>query len=196
MALDFKEIRKTVIDSVKEAIGDDLTQVDNPITSETYGAVFNARPNPEKPIPDYPYAVLDVLSVRDTDWYLTQKVYDQQTDQFQFETHMTIEMQISIYGGDAIMLAEKLKVSYRREDIIAILREGGLGIADVQSVEILPELLQTDFLEAAFIKLSVRVCDVHIDPVSDIIEDAIVDGELVCTKSGDPLPIHIDTTSN
>lgn len=70
MALDLKELRKVIIDSVKASIGGDLAQTENTDTNETYGTVFNARPNPELPVPEYPYAVLDILSIKDTDWYL------------------------------------------------------------------------------------------------------------------------------
>ena len=196
MAIDLKEVRKTVIDSIKLAIGDDLSQTTNPVTQETYGLVMNARPNPEKPVPEYPYAVLDVLAIDDTDWYLTALNYDSGSDRLRYETHKTITMQISIFGGDAILLGNKLATAYRRDDMITLLREGEIGIADVQNVQILPELLQTDWLEAAFVQLTVRVNDIFIDPESEIIDAVILDGELECTGTGTPIPIHIDTTQN
>ena len=195
MAIDLKEIRKTVIDTIKLAIGDDLSQEYNPDLDESYGMVFNARPNPEKAIPDYPYAVLDIKGIQDVDWYLTQLVFDEVTDKFQYETHKQIDMQITVYGGDATSLANKLATAYRRDDMIIVLTNGGLALADVQNTQILPELLQTDFLEVSFVQLSVRVNDISVDPTLESIENVILNGELNGTLSGDPLEVHIDTTS-
>ncbi len=201
MALDFKEIRKVVIDTVKLAIGDLLTQTTNPQTQETYGIVFNARPNPELPVPDYPYAVLDILTSNDTDWYLTALTYDDGDDEFAYNTHKTLEVQVSIYGSNttlglrAIDIAENLKTAYRRDDMIALLRAGGIGLGDVETVQILPELLQTDFLEAAFVQMSLRVNDMFVDPNLESIENVIIDGELTGSLNSDPILIDIDTTS-
>jgi hypothetical protein len=195
MALNYKAIHKTVIDSIKAAIGSDLAQTTNPDTLETYGIVLRSRPNPAISIPEYPYAVLDILGSRDTDWYLTELAYDEQTDEFEYRTHKTLDMQISIFGGDANEIGEKLHTSYRREDILEILSNGGLGLADIGSVQIIPELLQTDWLEASFIQLSIRVNDKYVNPELESIENVILDGDLEGTISGDPLTIHIDTTT-
>lgn len=193
--LDYKEIRKTIIDSIKAAIGDDLSQTTNPATNETYGMVFNARPNPELPVPDYPYAVLDILGSKDTDWYLTDLTYDSAEDKFNYNTHKTLTMQVTIYGGDAMQLADKLSTAYRRDDILEILINGGLGLGDVENVQITPDLLQTDWLEIAFIQLSVRVNDKYVDPDLQSIENVIMDGELTGSLNSDPILIHIDTTT-
>lgn len=191
MALDLNAIRKTVIDSVKAAIGSDLSQTYNPVLEESYGTVLVARPNGELPIPNYPYAVLDVLSIRDTDWHITNLVYDEDADKFVWETHRTLDMQISIYGGDAISLANKLEVAYRMDSIREILIEGGLGLVDVRQVQILPELLQTDWLESAFIKLSVRANDKYTDPELGAIESVVITGELEDAAVLDPMTITV-----
>ena len=54
MALDMREIRKTIIDSIKASIGSLLTQETDQQTQETYGMVMIARPNPEKTYPRLP----------------------------------------------------------------------------------------------------------------------------------------------
>ena len=195
MALDLREIRKTVIDSIKLAIGSDLSQTTNPVSLETYGMVLNARPNPEKAIPDYPYAVLDITNIEDTAWHITTKTYDETLDEWKYETSKTLQMQVSIYGGDAIQIGNKLSTAYRREDVRGILNSGNLALAEVASVKILPELLQTDFLEAAFISLTIRTYDVSVDPELESIEFVIMDGELECLDDCDPTLIHIDTTT-
>jgi len=198
VALDYKEIRKTIIDTVKAAIGDDLTQMTNPVSTETYGLVMNARPNPEKPIPSYPYAVLDITGTRDTQWHTTNLTYDGLTDFWEYDTHKTMDLQITVYGNNATMdaheIAEKLATSYRRDDIREILSLGDLGLVDVEAVQIQPELLQTDFLEVSVVQMSIRVNDKFVDPSMESIEDVILHGELDCTVSGDPLDIDIDTT--
>jgi len=195
VALDLNAIRKTVIDSVKAAIGSDLSQTYNPALDKTYGTVLTARPNGELPIPDYPYAVLDILSIRDTDWHITNLVYDEVNDKFVWETHRTLDMQISIYGNgvsqDAISLANKLEVAYRMDSIREILIEGGLGLVDVRQVQILPELLQTDWLETAFIKLSVRANDKYTDPDLEAIESVVITGELEDALVLDPMTITV-----
>ncbi len=195
MALDFNAIRKVIIDSIKLSIGDQLSQTTNPVTTETYGMVFNARPNPELPIPEYPYAVVDILSSADVDWYLTNLRNDVDTGEWQYETHKSLEFQVTIFGGKAIQLAEQLKTSYRRDDVLEILLLGDLALADADTVLIQPELLQTDFLEVGVVKLTVRVNDVFIDPSLETIENVILDGTLEGTVSGDPLIINIDTTT-
>ena len=194
MALDFTAIRTTVIASVQQAIGSQLSQQFNPVLQQSYGTIFNARPNPELAVPTYPYAVIDILSSEDTDWFLQNLNYDSGTDQFSYQTSKTLTIQISIFGGNAIQIGENLKTAYRRDDMIEILAIGELGIADVQSTQILPELLQTDFLEVAFVQLSIRVNDIFVDPSLESIENVILDGELEGTTSGNPLTIHIDTT--
>lgn len=196
MALDFTAIRTTVINSIKLSIGDQLSQTYNPDLDVEYGTVLNARPNPEKAIPDYPYAVLDITGSSDTDWYLTAQRYDEITDDWQYETSKTLDLQITIYGGNAIQIAEELKTSYRRDDMISLLRAGGIGIGDVQQVQILPELLQTDFLEVAFVQLTIRVTDTYVDESLESIENVVLDGELDCTLSGNPINIFIDTSDN
>ena len=199
MALDFREIKKTIIDSIKAAVGDDLYQTYNPILDESYGTVFMARPNPELPKPPYPYAVVDITGVKDTDWHLTNLVYDEDQDRFQYETHRTLDIQISIFGdqqnpSSAMNIANKLEVAYRMEGITQILIEGGLGLVRVQPVQILPELLQTDYLEVPFRKMSVRVNDVYIDTDSEAIETIVLDGELEDAIQ-DELIVTVDTTT-
>ncbi len=195
MALNFTDIRTTVIASIQLAIGSQLSQQTNPVLMTTYGTVFNARPNPELPVPEYPYAVLDILSSADTDWFLTNLVWDNTSEEWQYETHKTLEMQISIYGGNAIQIGENLKTAYRRDDVLAILIDGNIALADVQSTQILPELLQTDFLEVAFVQMSIRVNDVFVDPTLESIENVIMDGTLTGSLDSDPITIHIDTTT-
>lgn len=195
MALDLKEIRKVVIDSIKAAIGSDLAQSYNPALDVTTGIVMNARPNPDKAIPDYPYAVLDVTNIKDDDWHVTNVSYDSNTDIHQYETHKQIDMQISIYGGDATSIASKLATAYRRDDVLEILALGAVGLKDVQQTQILPELLQTDFLEVSFVQLTIRVNDIFVDPLLESIEDVILDGELEESILGAPIDINIDTTT-
>jgi len=191
MALDFKEIRKTIIDAVKASIGDDLSQTTNPVTQETYGMVFNARPNPELPVPEYSYAVLDITGVDDTDWYLTNLNYNESSGSYCYETSKTLNVQISIFGSDALLLSEKLKTSFRRQSILDIISEGGLGIGDIQNVQILPELLQTDWLESAFLQMTIRANDVYEDTDLSAIQAVVVHGELECSLSSDPMDIDI-----
>jgi len=195
VALDLKAIRKTVIDSIKAAVGDDLSQTFNPALNETYGTVLIARPNGELPIPEYPYAVLDILGIRDTAWYLTTRTYDETTGKFSWETHRTLDIQISIYGDnnllDALSIANKLSVSYRMESIQQILIDGGLGLASVDQVQILPELLQTDWLNVAFLKLSIRANDKYVDADLAAIESINITGGLYDATVIDPLPITI-----
>lgn len=192
MALDINAIRKTVIDSVKAAIGSDLSQTYNPALDESYGTVLVARPNKEMPIPAYPYAVLDILSIKDTDWHVTNLVFDEDADRFVWETHRTLDMQISIFGGDAISIGNKLEVAYRMDSIREILIEGGLGLVDVYQVQILPELLQTDWLEVAVVKLSVRANDKYTDPVVEAIESVSLTGEIEDALVLDPMTITVD----
>lgn len=191
MALDIREIKKTVIDSVKASIGSLLSQTTNPQTQETYGLVMLARPNPEKPIPEYPYAVLDLLSVKDDDWYTTNFVQDSVTGEYQYETHKELDFQVTIYGGDAIAIAEQLATSYRRDDILLVLTQGGIALRDVETVTINPELLQTDFLEVGVVKLSVRANDIYIDPSIECIENVVMTGTLE-RYEGDPDPLTVD----
>jgi hypothetical protein len=196
MALDFREIRKTVIASINAAIGSDLSQTYNPVLDESYGTILTARPNKELPVPEYPYAVLDITGVKDTDWHITNMSYDDELNKFYYETHRTLDMQISIYGGDAISLANKLVVAYRVDTIREILISGGLGLVDVKQVQILPELLQTDFLEVAFVKLSVRANDKTVDEDLTSIDDIVLTGELEGALVQDPMTISVDTTLN
>ncbi len=195
MALDINAIRKVIIDSVKHSIGDLLSQTYNPVTEEYYGMVFNARPNPELPVPEYPYAVVDVRTSGDVDWYLTNLRNDVNTDVWQYETHVVLDVTVTVYGGEAIQLAEQIKTSYRRDDVLNILRLGDIAIGDIDTVQIQPELLQTDFLEVGIMVMSIRVCDVYIDTSLETIENVILEGELDGTVSGDPLVINIDTTT-
>lgn len=194
MALDFKAIRTTVIETIQLAIGPLLSQQFNPVLQQSYGTVFNARPNPELPVPTYPYAVVDITSSEDTDWFLTNLVHDLSTDKWQWETHKTVSLQISIFGGDAIQIGETLKTAYRRDDVLEILINGDIALADVQTTQILPELIQTDWLEVSFLQLTIRVNDIFIDQNLQSVESVILDGELTGSLSSDPIEIHIDTT--
>lgn len=193
MALDLNAIRKTIIDSIKAAIGDDLSQTHNPVLNKTYGTVLLARPNGEIPIPQYPYAVLDIIGITDTAGYLTSRYYDDSLGKFIWETHRTLDIQISIYGdnnsSDAISIANKLHVSYRMDSILQILIDGGLGLARIESVRILPELLQTDWLNVAVLKLSVRASDKHIDENLTSIESIVTTGQLYDASIIDPLTV-------
>jgi len=195
VALDLREIKKTVIDSIKAAIGDDLSQTYNSVLDESYGTVLLARPNKELPTPAYPYAVLDVTAIENVGNHLTFLYYDTDLDQFVYETHKNIDMQVSIYGTGAMQLANKLEGAYRIDVIREILINGGLGLGDVQQVQILPELLQTDFLEVAFIKLSVRASDRYVDVDLTSIDDVVLTGELYDATIVDPLTITVDTTT-
>ena len=99
-----------------------------------------------------------------------------------------------MYGGDAISLATKLATAYRREGMLQILYDGGLGLVDVEQTQINPELLQTDWLEVSFVQLSVRVNDVDVDPDIESIEQVDITGELDCTILGEPdeNPLEVD----
>lgn len=198
MALDLREIKKTIISSIKASIGSDLAQQYNPVLGVSYGTVFQARPNPELPVPEYPYAVIDITGINDTDWYLTNFVFNEDVGHYQYETHTTLDIQVSIYGENALYLAQKLKASYRRQDILCIISDGGLGIGDVETVNINPELLQTDFLEVGFVQMTVRANDIYIDE-DDTVGDfntVDMDGELYCNKGDDPIPVNVYVTTN
>lgn len=195
MALDYKEIRKTIIDSVKLAVGSQLTQTTNPITQETYGTVFNARPNPELPMPDYPFAVLDILTVQDTDWYTSDLGWNENLQMWVYATSKTLQVQVSVYGKDSMQIAENLQTAYRRQDVLDVLAGGQIGLASVQQTQLLPELLQTDFLEAAFVQMTLRIMDSYADPSLESIERIILDGQLEPTKDGNPIDVHVDVSS-
>ena len=190
MALDFQEIKKTIIDSVKKAIGDQLSQTTNPATGETYGMVFNARPNPELPVPDYAYAVLDLTALEDVDWYLQSLSYNEDTQLYEYRTPKKLTFQVSVFGGGGMTLANQLATAYRRDDILEILSDGGLGVDDVEQVTILPELLQTDFLEVGIVSLTIRAMDIYSDSTVGSIETVTVTGELTCNLSDEPLYVN------
>lgn len=195
MALNLREIKKVIIDSVKASIGDQLTQETNPVTLETYGMVLNARPNPEISVPDYPYAIVDLISTQDDDWYLTNHCWNETDQAFEYQTHKLLTFQITIFGGEALGLAEALLTSYRRDDILQILADGGLGFAEAETTTILPELLQTDWLDVGVVKMSVRANDIYSDTSTEIIENVVMDGELYHYDGDpDPLSITVDTT--
>lgn len=193
MALDLKAIRRTVIDSVRQSIGTQLTQQVNPTTQESYGIVLNARPNPSIAQPDFPYAVLDVTSISDTDWFLTNLVFDEDLDRWQYETHKTLEMSITIYGDGALSLADQLATSYRRYDMLDVLSDGDVSLAEVNTVTILPELMQTDWLDVGVVTLSVRANDIYVDPDMESIEAVYIEGTLNDAATGDlTLEAHYD----
>lgn len=185
MALNFNEIKKTIIDSIKESIGDQLSQTTNPASGETYGMVFNARPNPPLAVPEYSYAVLDLTNIEDVDWYLTNLKYNEETEQYQYETHKQLTFQISVFGEGALSISNQLATSYRRDDIISIMSNGGLGIADVQQVTIMPELLQTDWLEVGILQLTIRASDIYSDESIESIQAVILSGVLDCANTGE-----------
>lgn len=198
MALDLEQIKETIIKSIKHSIGDQLFQAENPDTGQEEGMVLQTRQD----IPEqmYPYVLLDLLEIKDTDWYLTSMCYDETEDKHGYNTHKDLRFQISVYGniehgGEAMYLANCLATSYRREDMLMILREGNVSLGNVEEVPLAAELLATDYLEGAFLRMTVRVNDLYIDPELQSIENVIIEGELDCNRGEDPLDVNVDTTT-
>ncbi len=197
MAIDLDSIRETIILSIKHSIGDDLAQGINDDTGLDEGIVLLSRQ--DLPESMYPYAILDLLLIDDTDWHLTSRGFNEDSD-YEYNTHKTLQFQITVYGnhelgGEAIQIINKLESSYRREDMLDILKAGLVSLAKIEQVMIMPELLQTDYLEVSAIKLSVRVNDKYVDPDLESIEDVKIQGELTCNLDDDPIEINIDTTT-
>lgn len=165
--IDMDAFRLSVANSIRMIVGDDLSQQQDPDTLEFYGTVLNKRPAPKAPIPDYPYALLDILNVRDLDGYLQNTYYDPLRSGVVYETLRVIDIQISIYGGDAIQIASKLDVGYRRPDVIGALKSDGNGLYMVEPVQNLPEMYDTNYVERAVFIISFMVCDTEVDTTDD-----------------------------
>ena len=191
MTLVLNDVKTIIVNTIKLAVGPDLKQAKNPDTGDMEGIVIQARKG--KPMKKYPHACIDLLTIGDIGHPLTATTYDADADDWAVNTHQEISFQIKVLGGDATQIAQKLKTAYRRTDMLAILRLGGLGLAEVKQVTILPELLQTDFLEVGIVNLSVRVNDRTVDTSIENIEYVQLTGTLETGISGD-IAVSVDTT--
>lgn len=200
--IDMTVLKRAVADNIRLIIGSDLSQQTDPDAPlVTYGTVLNKRPNPKAPIPDYPYALIDVLGIRDTESYLVDTYFDDAEGGIVYITHRLVDVQISLYGETSMQLASKLSVGYRKPDVIDSMSTANIGLYNVEAVQNVPEEYDTNFVERAVMVLTLNVKDVEIivdEELASTIEIVNSNSELERYEDAlDPLPVVLaaDTTT-
>lgn len=162
--IDLEALKTTVAASIRLIIGTDLSQQANPASPlVTWGTVLNKRPNPKAPLPEYPYALMDILGIRNTEYYITDSYYSVEEGGMVYITHRLVELQVSLYGENSMQLCNKLDVGYRKPWVIDYLSSNDVGLFNIEAIQSIPEEYETNFIERAVLVLTLNVNDIEIE---------------------------------
>ena len=189
MAIDYENIRSTLVQIAAEAVGSDLSLINS-----AHPAVIISRQ--DIPKPNYPYVVLDTLStVQENGW--KYDFYADVNDNIVYETNYHVLFEYRIFGGDATAIANKLEGYFRLGRVLdRICSDTGGNLVNTLPIDSLPQLLADKFVESAAFTFTLSITDTFVDTsVECVIEDVHLDGKLAVSEDDpDPLLFTIDVS--
>lgn len=187
--LDYDAILDKFVAVAREPLVADLSFIGQ---NNDIPAVIRARSNGVKP--DYPYVVTDITDERDEDgWVLNQYLESNQ------ETYVTPKQLIiayTVFGGQAISLANKLHGYFRRDSVRGSFRTDLEGsIVNVLNIVQRPLLIADQYVESATFNIIFNIND--IDTFSGDLFDTInVDGTNYSPTTTEPILTNLSVSSN
>ena len=170
MSIDIDAILKEFISLARDGVGGSLSTIGP--SGNTAPAVIKARQ--DGPLPDYPYVVVDILDISRGGWLLNESVDD--NDNPFYETTYTLLMNYRCYGGNSIEIIHELEGFFRfprvRDEIRSTI---GGALVDTDSVDTLPVLNSTEFLESASFNFTYSITDTLVDTSTGIFDTVILD---------------------
>lgn len=160
MAIDLDNILSTFVGVAQDTIGNQLSSTGPPTALEP--SVIIVRQ--DAPKPEMPYVTVDVLNITDRgNWLLASYVKD--TGELIYESTKQILIQYTVYGGNAIQIANDLHGYFRVNSILSrIETETGGNVLTVDDVTPLPTLIADTFMEVASININFGIVDTLIIP--------------------------------
>ena len=189
--IDYDSIFDEFLRVAREGVGSRLSLI-GPTGSE-FAAVIRTRPRGPKP--DYHYITFDILNTSQTKGWLLQSGLDGE-DSF-WETDYTLLMQYTVYGDEALSIANQLEGYFRLNRVRDDIRTA-TGGALVQTFEAdsTPKSLSDKFVEGALFNLTFSIVDRVTDTQTGVFDTVILDGELARSQDDtNPLPLDITVTS-
>jgi hypothetical protein len=190
--INFDNVTDEFIRIAREAVGSRLALI-GPV-SGTFPAVIKPRKNGPKP--DYPHILLDVLDLSQTKGWLLQSGIDGNENPF-WETDYTLLLQYTVFGDNAISIANQLEGYFRLNRVRDAIRTETKG-ALVQTFEAVqsPQRLSDKYVEAALFNLTFSIVDRIVDSQTGVFDTFILNGEIHRSQEDEnPLPLNITVTS-
>lgn len=184
MAVNFDNIYLAVWNAISASIGqstDDLARLGG------VPAIVRAREsNTELP---FPYATMDIITVTDTNSYLTNK-YTNNQGHIIYDTHKNVNVQISVRGPQQVSygLAQRVHKSFTFDSTRAGLRTTAQAvIASITDVTPTPDVLGTENLEANSFNIVLRVNDRDTDTSVTPLENSNIT-QTIRERDGSTIP--------
>lgn len=158
--------------------------------------VYKSRPD-DTDKPDYPFIVLDLLSIDQTDAWELNKRADPITGDYIVDTNYDLLLSYTVYGDQAMTIANQLEGYFRLNRVLDTLCENTNGGNLVQTfpVQSIPQELANKFVDAASFDLIFTVTDTITDTETGTIDEINLTGELNRIEDDpSPLPIIINET--
>lgn len=191
--IDLEALRNKFVHVARSQVGHLLGSLPGSAPGQTFPAVLKARkPNVQN---QTPYIIVDYLGRSKFGWVTHRRMTD---DGFvQYETKHQLLFSYTIYGGDAVQIAEVLASSFRFEYLRDSFRTEGLGaIVDVD--EPIPVGVEVDgrFINTASFNILLSCSDVGTTTEGEL-EVFSLEGELHRSSQDlNPLPINVNVENN
>jgi hypothetical protein len=194
MAIDFDVLTDELIRVARVEVGNRLATIE--IETGLTPAVILSRDTGAKP--NSPYIVVDTIVVDDSgSWLIASGINED--DNPCFSSYYRILFQYTVYGDNAMSIAQELKGKFRIGRILDEVKTNTTGeIEDVFAVNSLPEKLSTRYVEAAAFNLNFSITDTVVDVQTGYIDTIITTGEVLRDEDDvfdNPLDLDITVTS-
>lgn len=187
--IDLEALRNKLVNVAKLKVGNLLGTVPGPVAGQTLPAVFKARkPNIQT---RFPYIIVDYLGRSKFAWVTHRRVTD--TGFVQYETKYELLFSYTVYGGDAVQIAEVLEAAFRSEYLRDSFRTEGLGaIVEVEDPIPVGVEVNGDFINTASFNILIAASDVETTTEGEM-DTFVLNNELYRSQEDtSPLTININ----
>lgn len=186
--INIEALKNKFVQVAKTEVGDLLGEVPGP-SGAPLPAVFKARkPNIQT---QFPYIVVDYLGRSKFSWITHRRVTDEGF--VQYETKYELLFSYTVYGGNAVQIAEVLEAAFRSEYLRDTFRTEGLGaVVEVEDPIPVGVEVNGDFINTASFNILLSASDVETTTEGEL-EAFNLEGELHRSHEDlEPLTININ----
>lgn len=188
MAIPVSTITTSLIEVIRSAVGDELTQIGP--EGSTFPAVIKDRQSGN--IPDYPFIVVDYLNSATTDAQLTEFKVDL-NDNVEYTTDYLLFYRVTCYGKTGHEIMDKLKSRLRfdsHRDTLRFLCEA--AFSSESDVKEIPQLKSTEYIDNGFMDITLSYVDTEADIASTVIEAIEANGTILDVEDNTVTEINVN----
>ena len=138
---DIDKITFQLLEAISAAVGNQLTQLTDETTQETFPAVLESYQEAARP--DFPFITVSTLNIRDAEGFLTE-TYNDENGVSEVAVDRLITYRVYCWGANTTPILNTLKTALHMDYFKQIIKVGKARLYDLKDVKEVPKITGAD----------------------------------------------------